>query len=75
MGEGSHFFVGQPAELAEGASLFPWWNDISPDLIRFKSLHLPFSKEFPTEHHTLYSQSSLDVMNMKDTTLLKVIML
>lgn len=52
-----------------------WWNNVSPDLLRFKGLHLHFSKEFPTEYRPLYSQSSSAIMNMKYTFLLIELML
>ncbi|CAI8587429.1 unnamed protein product [Vicia faba] len=53
------------AEPIGGANLTYWLNDVNPDLLRVKGLHLPFSKEFSAAYRSLYSQSSSAIMNMK----------
>ncbi|KAI5430909.1 hypothetical protein KIW84_035159 [Lathyrus oleraceus] len=53
----------------------PYGSDLSPDLIRFKGSHLPFSKEFPSEYRARSSQPSSGIMNMSNIFLLRTLML
>lgn len=63
------------AEPAGGIDPAHWRNDVSLDLLRFKTSHLPFSKEFHVEYQALCSQPASAIMNMKDTILLRALML
>lgn len=53
----------------------PYGSDVSPDLIRFKGSHLPFSKEFPSEYRARSSQPSSGITNMSNIFLLRTLML
>lgn len=52
-----------------------WWNDVDIDTLHFKSSHLPFSKEFSTDYQTFSIKLVLNLVNMKDTLLLRALML
>lgn len=67
--------VGQAMKPTGSMNLMCWWSDVNPDLLCFKRSHLSFSKEFPVEYQTLFSQTLYANKNMKDAILLRVMML
>lgn len=62
----------------EGDAPYPpatLWSDVVFDTLQFKSLHLPFSKEFPGDYQAFQYKLTPVIISMKDNLLLRALML